>query len=88
MLKALWRSPSVASRTSLAEVASEQWRHIKHWLQIFGVCLMVDSILPNKDVLLPWMFDRKTFLAGVLVFLSTLLTWKAKKYEDDGSKRQ
>jgi hypothetical protein len=53
----------------------------KQWLQIVGVALIVAAITSGRQY--PWRFHPRMFLAGLLIFASTFLTWKRKEDGDD-----
>jgi len=55
--------------------------HVKHWLQILGGALMLDAFLVGR-VGTYFEFNPTMFKVGALIFLSSFLTWKAKKYDD------
>jgi hypothetical protein len=55
----------------------------KKWLQIVGGSLMLAAVVGAGDI--RWRFHPKMFLAGALIFLSTFLTWKRDRNDDNSS---
>jgi hypothetical protein len=54
---------------------------IKRWLQIVGGGVMLAEILGGRQF--HYQPSPKMFLVGALVFLSSFITWKAKKSDDN-----
>jgi hypothetical protein len=52
----------------------------KKWFQMWGGGLMLSGLLGGRQV---QVWHPKIFLAGVLMFASTFITWKRSGKDDD-----
>lgn len=55
----------------------------KRWLQIIGGSLMLSAITKGRQWQWHYHWEPKTFFTGMLIFLSTFITWKRKGKDDD-----